>query len=403
MSRQFAVTAMAAGVMLWAVGHLPAAAITTDACVVPDTSGTGTRRGSDEDRFRREIDSRVEALRAVANLSGKSATDVSQHVYCLSRSYAELSGEQQSGVNTGSHVVAVGAGAGLLSGSYPVWERAFGYAAFTPILFNQITALEPKRDLYAGARIGVDRITERYGALDQAGAEVKAIEDRAGSIDEVCAPVWVSMRQAAGNATSAIVSEAQRLATQCDALHRANVDHRLIRQDFELLEAQLPLQYAVDVVAFHENLKQRHRDMLFTPGETLTAILASPFRAADQLLTGQNGQQAVGQIRTQKAFEGLGQRLSPLTYRLTRPAAAVGDHIPVPDALLIATEDPTTGNLRTAARQIDNLRTEQRRDRARVQRLLDAADRTELSFNYSATSGAVRISLDKATAAPVSP
>lgn len=410
------------GGVLWAWAGYAAADAAPDCMPLARTSGVP------EKYFWDRINQRVAALGSIANGSDSVIDDIRQapdeardaaiarasdavagHVDCLARNYGGLSGEQQRAVNTGSQIVTITAGGGLLSGAYPVVQRAFGYAAFTPILINQISALEPKRDLFAGARIGLNRIAERYVALQQASDAVAEIDttEFGRRIDDGCKAVWDLLGRAepaapaagASASSGVVIAEAQRLGNQCETLHRVNADHQLIQQDISLLRGEIPRHYAADVFAFHDNLQQRHREMLFTPTEALTAILASPFRAADQLLTGENGQQAEEQIRTQRAFEGLNQVLTPLAHRLTRPQAAALDPIPTPDALK---SGAGVVAIRESARVIDALRGEQRRDRTRVLQLLEAAERTELNFNYSATAGAVRISLDKPTP-PVTP
>ncbi len=92
---------------------------------------------------------------------------------------------------------------------------------------------------------------------------------------------------------------------------------------------------------------------------------------------------------------------------MTSPDVAVGGSTPAPDVLMADPADARarlpTADLRMAAGDINDLRAYQRRDRGRVLLLLEAAERTELKFDYSATAGAVRISLEKPVAAPVSP
>ena len=56
----------------------------------------------------------------------------------------------------------------------------------------------------------------------------------------------------------------------------------------------------------------KDRELRYSPSQTLSALAASPLRAADMLLTGENTKAAIDNLRTQVAFSGLNRNLATI-------------------------------------------------------------------------------------------
>lgn len=343
-----------------------------------------------EDYYQRGITDQISLLRGSAyDMVSPDLVKTFESTKCLGDYYAALSGAQQSGVNAGSQAVSIAAIGALLSGSSVIWQEALGYGALTPVLISQISALEPKRDLFSGARVGIDRISERYLTIHEAGgALAKNLSAREGeTVSSGCD--W-----SPGAAAATEVTAAARLAAYCARLRRANAELAVLVQDYETLKPSLARHYATDVLLHAQNVTQRHRELLFTPSETLSAILASPFRAADRLLTGEDGQKALEQLKTQQAFEGLNQTMTPLAHRLTGVTTDLGTFEPLSAA------EQTNANALDAWNAIDRDRLQVIRDLAIARALIAAAERTQLRYDYSSASRIVTITLDKPAPSP---
>ncbi len=188
-------------------------------------------------------------------------------------------------------------------------QAYWNYAAILPVVVAEFNANEPTRDLYAGARIGLDIVAGRYLRLavltdileKNTGASssrktvahiegcnalkaLKPVEDWASGEDKTAMlPDYRKLRQACDNATFMDLG----LQGLCDAAVAWKTSYSSA--------------YARDLLRLDDEILNKDRDLRYSPIETLSAMAAAPFTAAATLLSGENGSKAVDRLKTQRA------------------------------------------------------------------------------------------------------
>lgn len=351
-------------------------------------------------------------MRALKSSDGVTAEHVlaRQRVTDLARFYMDRSSRQQRILDVASSVVVIGAIGAAASGNVSTnTQNNWIYGALTPVVLAQFNANEPTRDLFFAGSLGMNLVTQRYdhlvGAAKRLKDRHKGFEARTsqGCTDARAAVTAANRLQAERADRAVIFPEAQRVMDQCHALEGAHAQLDLVVAAINAGQADWPASYARDALALDAALLTKDRDLRFTPIETVSAILASPFRAIDTLISGTDAQAALKKLETQEAFEGLDLTLAPVA--LPVPPAELNTPLRVSDAARArgAASSDAAHVLTTLEKAVRGLETErlslaQNIGVAKEQQL--AAQVTNLDFDYNAISRRVTVSLNQPAPPP---
>ena len=328
-------TTLAAFASLWVIAASTSALAQSDTtqCAASQSAEQNDRSSAAAGLRRIAGVQTASGVRPITAASGASQGFENARAYadCLSQVYQRGAGRHQLAIDAGSGAVVFNAAGALLSGGSQAAQRNFGYAAFVPVVAAQLLANEPSRDLYVGGYLALDRITARYVALSDASAILGSQQrNTVASCDQTNA-LWVRLTSLpTDEAQAAMLADARKFLEQCHAMRRFDQEFAIFHDQVSRIQINLGRDYADDVVKLNDLLYQRHRDVRSNPSETLTTVLAAPFRAADRILTGNDGQAAVDRLKTQNAFQGLEYKLR--TYALTRPSTSISDIVAMSDA-----------------------------------------------------------------------
>lgn len=300
-----------------------------EAACTPDAAG----KFGDFLNFRRgRLPERECALRIIA-LAGADRdgedqfAEVRRGVGLLHGFYNRRAERQQTFMDVGAGLTLFSSAAAFEGGLSNSTRQAWGVAAFAPVVLTQFNGNEPTRELFHGGALALQLITTRYDRLDRALEAVEAAETDTdcaginalvGRLDEAMRAGRPLRRE---DPEGLLVAEARELQGECLKL---GGNHALMSDAVRYattVRSLLAADYADGVLQLDHALLAKDRDLRYTPAETLSAIVASPLRAADSLLTGENAQQALDILRTQVAFTGLNRslgavRLPPLPRAL---------------------------------------------------------------------------------------
>jgi hypothetical protein len=322
------------------------------------------------------------------------------HLYSFYNRRAE---RQQTFMDVGSGITMVGAAGAFEGGIRNSTREAWAIVAFVPIVVSQFNAYEPTRELFHGGALALQLITLRYDRYHRALALLETTEGA-----PICDP-YVSVRNTlAGWAQDAtlrtqdpdgvLLAEAQRLHTACLALKSRAEALEFTRSYARRLGPYLAADYAADVLQLDHSIVGKDRELRYSPSQTLSALIASPLRAADMLLTGQNTKAALDSLKTQVAFSGLNRNLAsiglppPPTTAFTVPplsdrATALGrDGAP-------AAVVEQVGTLRGLAVDLRDRQSRQDFELRLARDLTEAAGADYLTFAYDAVTNTTTVSL----------
>lgn len=370
--------------------------------------------------FRRgDLDERECALRRIAEAGRNPAVDephavadnfvaVREGVGLLHAFYNLRAKRQQTFLDIWAGLTFVGAAGGLEGNLSTTTRQAWGVAAFAPVVISQFNAYEPTRELFHGGALALQLITTRYDRLDRA---LTVVDASAGAhncraLDTLVDKIGNEMKVARGPLPSQdpegrLIAEARRLQRDCIALESNSETMARAVSHSSHIRSMLAADYAASVLELDHALLAKDRDLRYTPGETLGAILASPLRAADSLLTGQNTQVAINSLKTQVAFTGLNRslgtvRLPPLPGRPAEVAAIS----PGVDELDQAGAEPRRAvfarHLTELRREADRLRRAQRQQEFGLllaSEYATAAASDYLTFTFDPTTSTTTIAL----------
>lgn len=347
------------------------------------------------------------ALRALSDdeLSSSATLDgVRGNVADLSYFYERRARRQQLIVDTEAGLVFVGAlGSALATGAGATSQRVWAYATFAPAVAGQIHANEPTRDLFHGGVQALALMSRRYVLLNELNESLAARTTdcdatRRGAINGLLTGV---RGKTAGADRDAFEREAERLLALCDALGLAKSQTDTYKAALDFAVDRQARQFAREVLALDHDILKRDRDLRYSPVETIGAIIASPLRTLDSVLTGENAQAALNTIKTAQAFTGLDQklgtvRLPPAPAAVARPTAMSGEireRARRVDAALVGTFDSELSILQGLA---DN----QSYTASLIQEAAAAAAATELTFGVDAATGRILIRLAPSAPSP---
>jgi hypothetical protein len=200
--------------------------------------------------------------------------------------------------------------------------------------------------------------------------------------------------KSAGADRDAFEREAERLLALCDSLGLAKSQTDTYKAALDFAVDRQARQFAREVLALDHDILKRDRDLRYSPVETIGAIIASPLRTLDSVLTGENAQAALNTIKTAQAFTGLDQKLGPVRLpvapaTVARPAAMSGEvreRARRVDAGLLGTFDNELSILQ-------GLVDSQTYTASLIQETAAAAAATDLTFGVDAASGRILIRL----------
>jgi len=340
------------------------------------------------------------ALRALAHDELSPSTTlggVRSHVAHLSYFYERRARRQQIIVDTEAGLVFVGAiGSALATGAGTTSQRVWAYATFAPAVAGQIHANEPTRDLFHGGVQALALLNRRYVLLSELNdALVARTTDCASTRRAAIEGLLTAIRgKTAGADRDAFEREAEQLLAVCDALGLAKSRTDTYKSALKFAVKRQARQFAREVLALDHDILKRDRDLRYSPVETIGAIIASPLRTLDSVLTGENAQAALNTIKTAQAFSGLDQKLGPVRLppapaTIARPVAMSGEvreRARRVDAALLGTFD---NEMATLQGLVDN----QSYTASLIQETAAAASATELSFGVDAATGRILIRL----------
>jgi hypothetical protein len=314
---------------------------------------------------------RAKALNELRPLRRNGAVDRVQEVSdCLRRYYGLRAGRQQTALDAGSSVVFLGGLGSLASGGAGATTQTYwNYAALLPVVVAQFNANEPTRDLYAGARIGLDVIGGRYQRLT-ALTEMLAVSQTAttsadaikGACDNLVTNGLDVERWDAGADKTAMLTDYRKLRDACvagEAISLTVSDLSAIACGWK---GKYGSAYARDLLRLDDEILSKDRQLRYSPVETLSAMAASPFAAVATLLSGDNGTQAINRLKTQQTFATLNVPLDPIflppnlapitvIYEIGTDAEARRAASKTDEAALIAAKKPLP---KTSATQVDS-------------------------------------------------
>lgn len=361
----------------------------------------------------------VASLRSLAGDSGSHA-DLRCPVAELRALYGARAGRQQTLTDIASGASGVGGFGSVTSAAAEagrVTQTYWGYLALMPVLLTQFNAFEPTRDLYHGAGLGLDLISARYNELNRSIALLErqypgqaANAPRAGVIGlSECSAVSAEFETIGtmSVADRALISaDLRAVEAACSEIDTAQRELNAFLTAAHSWRDLAPAYYAEDVLELDELIRARDYGLRYTPLQTLQGLVASPFQAVSDLISGQEGKTAVNALKAEAAFTGLRVILRPLELP-ARPRALTP----------IATRSTSYGTLSAQGAGAPVLRVMTKIDAAHravqgarngytyqvelAERVRRAANAEQLVFDYQASTQTVSVSL--ASAAQASP
>lgn len=275
--------------------------------------------------------------------------------------YALRARRQQMMMDVQASIVFVAAlGAAAASGTPASSQRVWAYTAFAPVLTSQVNANEPTRNLFHGGGLALDLLSARYAKLielrralggvgavptcfgsSETGLAASRRSIRAWNTSDTAPPSTArpsSQRPAAPSAPqptdaekevirddrTALLADADRLSASCGALIEQHNAQAAFIAAFDAALVAMPQTYGEAVLSLDQSLLERDRQLRYSPAEMVSAVIASPLRTLDSLLTGQSAETAINTLKTQAAFAGLSQELAPIRLPPTpAPLAAM--------------------------------------------------------------------------------
>jgi hypothetical protein len=345
--------------------------------------------------------SRDEGFNAPAPVIQSAAVrDIRLYSRQLGGFYQMRAARQQDFMDGGAGITQfAGLGALLSEGAGANTQLIWLQVAFAPVLASQFNAHEPTRDLYFAGSLGLELISMRYTQLeDRAAAFVHFDSASPNAACEPFSDALVTIGSLPKDDKDALQSEAQRLITACIALRAEAEDMRLVARGAQAVRSQWGSSYASDIIRLDRVLEHKDHQVRFSPAESLGAILASPFRTAGALLSGQSETDALKTLETSIAFEGMAMSLEPV--RLPERRSLVAVVTPLADTAVARRAATTSANARRAINTLqDNASALVQVQRANAHRyallsdLYAAAASTELKFDYSVSNRVVTVTL----------
>lgn len=384
------------------------ATIAAAALTALSVSGCATARGK-LDRFNAGyLAERENALQAIKDASGEPGqanySEVRSGAAELYTAYTRRAERQQAFLDFGSAATFVGAAGAFEGGLSSSTRTAWAIAAFTPSVVTQFNAYEPTRELFHGGGLALQLITARYdrvvGAASLANLEPPDIDCSR------LADIPAEIRDKAWDSDQSILAEADRLHWACQSLKGRQSDLADAARYAEALRPWIAAHYADDVLRLDNALVGQDRQLRYTPSETLTALVASPLRAADMLLTGTNTKQAIDSIATLNAFSGLNQSLGSVSFPPLPTAIATTP--PMPSALrdrLGAQATPREARailmeLEERRQQLSRRETDYSFRLQAAKAVFEAAKADRLTFHYDIATRTTVVSLGPAPVTP---
>jgi hypothetical protein len=341
----------------------------------------------------------------------------------LQRYYIRRAQLQQTFLDIGSLGTIVG-GAGALSGNQSTSSRtSWAIGAFVPSIISQFNGFQPKRELYHGGALAVQIITARYDRLFRSHIFLQQISQ----IDCREAQLLKSEIEGALRSDSALPEydkermlrqEINRLHDVCASLKTHAESINFIKGYAHEIRAVMIADYANDLLTLDQALLAKDRSLRYTPVGTLSAIIASPLRAADLAITGQDTKAALDTVRMQEVFSGLNRSLAQTPLPPLPSEMPVGVVAPASAALLtlaapLPSNAPNTPENRRRRAEIDHatrvtalatrLAFEQKQvafHHALMTEMLTAARSDILTFQYDSTTQTTTVSVTQRTLAP---
>lgn len=367
---------------------------------------------------------RAKALDELRPLRRNGSVDRVQEVSdCLRRYYGLRAGRQQTALDAGSSVVFLGGLGSLASGAAGATTQTYwNYAALLPVVVAQFNVNEPTRDLYSGARIGLDVIGGRYHRLTTL-TEMLAISQgattSADAIRGACADLVIDGLEVekwdAGADKTAMLGDYRKLREACtagEAISLAISDLSVIAGGWK---EKYGSAYARDLLRLDDEVLSKDRQLRYSPVETLSAMAASPFAAVATLLSGDNGAQAINRLKTQQTFATLNVPLDPIflppnlapitdIYEVSTDAKARRAASRTDQAALIAAKKPlpktsatqvdsALHNMETTAVALNNGRANLNYRLTLARAIVELAAYDQLVFSYDATNARVSVVL----------
>ena len=265
------------------------------------------------------------ARQARTNAALRQLSQIDEGVGYLRDYYALRARRQQMMVDVQAGIVFVAAlGAAAASGTPASSQRVWAYTAFAPVLTSQVNANEPTRNLFHGGGLALDLLSARYAKLIElrrALGPVGARPDCSGSDETGLGAARADVRSwsTASDETdvtrddrTALLADADRLAASCRDLVERHDSSEAFIAAFDAALITMPLAYGGAALSLDQSLLARDRQLRYSPAEMVSAVIASPLRTLDSLLTGQSAETAINTLKTQVAFAGLSQELAPI-------------------------------------------------------------------------------------------
>lgn len=318
-------------------------------------------------------------------------------------------------------VVLLSLGAAAASGTPASTQRIWAYSAFAPVINSQINANEPTRNLYHGGALGLGLINERYDRISQLSPHAPATDPALCSDTErkklvdLSADIrrWGTTGASAGMADgeltaaredrTALLKDADRLIETCDTLRERHAGAGEFRGALDVAVGRLAAGLSQDALALDQALLERDRGLRASPAETVGAIIASPLRTLDTILTGNSAQTAVNALKTQAAFAGLNQALSPIRLPAAPLAIASPQEISAESRLRSGASGRTSGHSDAFSKAFADLNDQRNWLAGRVSRwnrlaatladIAAAGQADTLRFQYDPLTGSVDITL----------
>lgn len=351
------------------------------------------------------------------------------HLYSFYNRRAE---RQQTFMDMGSGITMVGAAGAFEGGISNSTRQAWAIAAFVPVVISQFNAYEPTRELFHGGALALQLITLRYDRYNRAltlmqppaepaepsptpTPETSATAEQAPEstpVQPVQAPICERPAIARDTADQwsknanlrtrdpdgVLLAEARRLHTACLTLESRAESLEFTRRYADRLRPYLAADYAADVLLLDHAIVGKDRDLRFSPSETLGALIATPLRAADMLLTGENTKAALDGLKTQIAFSGLNRNLATIALPPVPAAESAVSHLS--DSAAALGRDGAAGEVRALVQELHSLAVGLRDRQLRqdfelrlARDLTEAAGADYLTFAYDAVTNTTTVSL----------
>ncbi|MFT4956016.1 MAG: hypothetical protein ACI8U3_002416 [Brevundimonas sp.] len=323
----------------------------------------------------------------------------------LQRHYSQRARRQQIFMDTSAGLTAFGAAGALEGGLTASTREAWAIAAFVPVVVDEFNAYEPTRELYHGGALALQLISRRYDRLFRALElmENSEVAFNCTTLGQTVGRIhaWPARNeQRADDPGDVILAEADRILADCQRLEQRAGALTYLVDHMGTLRDQLARDYAADVLRLDHALLAKDRELRYTAGETLSAIAASPFRAIDGLLTGEDSRNAINSIRTQITFSGLNLDLA--TMPLPQPPASPG--APAVLSSAVAARSLSSSTPANVATEVRALRAQLEVLRGQEQRLaflygiagdlLSASRADHLRFSYDPATRTTTVRLE---------